>query len=84
MMFPSNPVRIVAAIKPMGFRKGHDGLAALVKNELRKEPFTKAVFVFCAKRADRLKLLYWDGTGLVMASSGWRKPPSPGLRSGMG
>lgn len=47
----------------MGFRKGHDGLAAFVKNELRKEPFTKAVFVFCAKRADRLKLLYWDGYG---------------------
>jgi len=42
-------------------------LAALVKNELRKEPFTGTVFVFRARRADRLKLLYWDGTGLVMA-----------------
>ena len=48
-------------------RKGHDGLAALVKNELRKDPFTGTVFVFRSKRADRLKLLYWDGTGLVMA-----------------
>ncbi len=47
------------------FRKGHNGLAALVKNELRKEPFTGTFFVFRAKRADRLKLLYWDGTGLV-------------------
>jgi transposase len=55
------------ATKPVDFRKGHDGLAALVKNELRKEPFTGTVFVFRAKRADRLKLLYWDGTGLVMA-----------------
>jgi transposase len=67
MMFPSNRVRIVVATKPVDFRKGHDGLAALVKNELRKEPFTGTVFVFRAKRADRLKLLYWDGTGLVMA-----------------
>ncbi len=55
------------ATKPVDFRKGHDGLAALVKNELRKEPFTGTVFVFRAKRAGRLKLLYWDGTGLVMA-----------------
>ena len=67
MIFPSNQVRIVIATKPVDFRKGHDGLAALVKNELRKEPFTGTVFVFRAKRADRLKLLYWDGTGLVMA-----------------
>ena len=62
MMFPSNRVRIVVATKPVDFRKGHDGLAALVK-----KPFTGTVFVFRAKRADRLKLLYWDGTGLVMA-----------------
>lgn len=66
MIFPSNRVRIVVATKPIDLRKGHDGLAALVKNELRKEPFTGTVFVFRAKRADRLKLLYRDGTGLVM------------------
>ena len=54
------------ATKPVDFRKGHDGLAALVKNELRKEPFTGTVFVFRARRPDRLKLLYWDGTGLVL------------------
>ena len=36
MMFPSNRVRIVIATKPVDFRKGHDGLAALVKNELAK------------------------------------------------
>ncbi len=67
MIFPSNRVRIMVATKPVDFRKGHDGLAALVKNELRRDPFTGTVFVFRAKRADRLKLLYWDGTGLVMA-----------------
>ncbi|WP_306118027.1 MULTISPECIES: IS66 family insertion sequence element accessory protein TnpB [unclassified Roseitalea] len=67
MIFPSHRVRIMVATSPVDFRKGHDGLAALVKNELRKAPFTGTVFVFRAKRADRLKLLYWDGTGLVMA-----------------
>jgi transposase len=67
MIFPSNRVKIMVATKPVDFRKGHDGLAALVKNELHKNPFTGMVFVFRSKRADRLKLLYWDGTGLVMA-----------------
>lgn len=67
MIFPSNRARIMIATKPVDFRKGHDGLAALVKNELREESLTGAVFVFRARRADRLKLLYWDGTGLVMA-----------------
>lgn len=67
MMFPSNRLRIMVATKPIDFRKGHDSLAALVKNELHKDPFTGTVFVFRARKADRLKLLFWDGTGLVMA-----------------
>ena len=52
--------------KPLDFRKGHGDLAALVQNELRKEPYTGTEFVFRSKRADRLKLFYWDGTGLMM------------------
>jgi len=67
MIFPSNRVRILVATHPVDFRKGHDGLASLVQSELRKDPFTGTVFVFRAKRADRLKLLYWDGSGLVLA-----------------
>ncbi|WP_150526435.1 IS66 family insertion sequence element accessory protein TnpB [Roseibium sediminis] len=67
MIFPSNRVRVFVATRPVDFRKGHDGLAALVQSVLRKDPFTGTVFVFRSKRADRLKLLYFDGTGLVMA-----------------
>ncbi|SNY90071.1 IS66 Orf2 like protein [Cohaesibacter sp. ES.047] len=67
MIFPSNRVKILVASKPVDFRKGHDGLAALVRNALNKEPFTGTVFVFRSRRADRLKLLYWDGTELVLA-----------------
>src|SRR6056297_3191585 len=37
MIFPSNRVRIMVGTRPVDFRKGHDGLAALVKNELRKD-----------------------------------------------
>lgn len=66
MIFPSNRVRIFVASKPVDFRKGHDGLAALVQSELKKDPFTGAVFVFRSKRADRIKILFWDGSGVVM------------------
>ncbi|MCV0428736.1 MAG: IS66 family insertion sequence element accessory protein TnpB [Roseibium sp.] len=55
------------ATKPVDFRKGHDGLAALVQSHLQNKPFDGAVYVFRAKRADRLKLIFWDGSGLVMA-----------------
>ncbi|MGW6780968.1 IS66 family insertion sequence element accessory protein TnpB [Brucella pseudogrignonensis] len=57
----------MVATKSIDFRKGHDGLAALVSSVLRENQFTGTAFVFRSRRADRLKLLYWDGTGLVMA-----------------
>ena len=67
MMLPSNRVRFLVSTQPVDFRKGHDGLAAIVSSVLRKDPFTGTVFVFRSRKADRLKLLFWDGTGLVMA-----------------
>lgn len=57
-------VKIVVAAAPVDFRKGLDGLAALVQEALRRNPFSGDVFVFRAKRADRVKILVWDGTGL--------------------
>ncbi|WP_231564830.1 IS66 family insertion sequence element accessory protein TnpB [Paracoccus halophilus] len=57
----------MVATRSVDFRKGHDGLASLVSSMLHKDSFTGMVFVFRSHRADRLKLLYWDGTGLVMA-----------------
>jgi transposase len=48
------------------FRRGHDGLAAAVQEMIGKDPFSGAVFVFRSKRADRLKILVWDRTGLVL------------------
>lgn len=67
MMFPSNRVRVLVSTQPVDFRKGHDGLAAIVSSVPRQDPFTGIVFVFRSRRADRLKLLFWDGSGLVMA-----------------
>ena len=59
-MLPAHKVRIMVATRPVDFRKGHDGLAALVQSVLKEDPFTGTVFVFRAKRADRLKILFWD------------------------
>ncbi|WP_165422262.1 IS66 family insertion sequence element accessory protein TnpB [Rhizobium ruizarguesonis] len=67
------------------FRKGHDGLAALVKDELHKDPFTGTVFVFRSRKADRLKLINWDGSGLVMAYKRLEEHTFtwPGIRDGL-
>jgi transposase len=67
VIFPSSRVRSMVATKPIDFGKSHDSLAAKVNNELRKDPFTGTIFVFRVNKADRLKLLYWYGTGLVLA-----------------
>jgi transposase len=55
---------IVVATRPLDFRNGLDGLAALVQQALRENPFAGDLFVVHAKRADRIKILAWDGTGL--------------------
>jgi transposase len=45
-----------------------DRLAAIAKEVLAEDPFSGTVLVFRAKRADRVKILLWDGTGLVLVS----------------
>ena len=42
------------------FRKSINGLTAIVEYELNADPFTGALFVFCNKAKDKLKILYWD------------------------
>jgi transposase len=59
-------MRILVATRPVDFRRGADGLAATVQSILQQDPFNGTVFVFRSKRADRIKLLIYDGTGLVL------------------
>ena len=65
MIVPSGAVRVMVATKPVDFRKGADGLAAPVRETMTAEPLSGAI-VFRAKRADRIKLIFWDGTGLCL------------------
>ena len=51
MIGPSGIVRVMVATKPVDFRKGMEGLAALVSEHMKVDPFSGAVYVFRAKRA---------------------------------
>jgi len=59
-------LRVLIATKPVDFRRGADGLAALVRETLGADPFSGTIYVFRSKRADRVKMVAWDGTGLVL------------------
>jgi transposase len=50
-------VRVLVATKPVDFRRGADSLAALVREQLRHDPFSGTIFIFRSKRADRLKIV---------------------------
>jgi transposase len=58
--------RVLLATKPVDFRKGAHSLAALAAADLGTDPFSGVVLVFRSKRADRVKILVWDGSGLVL------------------
>jgi transposase len=58
--------RVLVATCPVDFRKGAHGLAAIASEVLGEDPFSGAVLVFRSKRADRVKILVWDTSGLVL------------------
>ena len=56
--------RIYLAPGATDMRKGYEGLYELVRDRLQCEPLSGHVFLFCNGRRNRLKLIYWDGSGL--------------------
>jgi transposase len=61
-MIPSN-VKVFLASHPIAFRKGPDSLLSLVRDAV-SDPFNGTIYVFPAKRADRIKILWWDSSGV--------------------
>jgi len=55
--------------EPVDFRKAINGLSLIVEQAMSLSPFDPALFVFCNKRRDKLKVLYWDQTGFCL----WQK-----------
>ncbi len=51
---------------PVDFRKSINGLMVIAEHEMALSPFTGALFVFCNKARNKLKVLYWDKTGFAL------------------
>jgi transposase len=74
-------LRVLLATRPIDFRRGVHGLVAMVAQALDADPYCGDVFVFRSKRKDRLKMLVWDGTGMVLITKwleagGFTFPPA--------
>lgn len=59
-------VRIYLATEPVDLRRGHDGLYAIVRKQWSVDPFAGHLFVFVGRRANRIKILFWDRGGFVI------------------
>lgn len=54
-------------------RKGIDGLARLVQQQFELDPFTNTLFLFCGRRRDRIKGLYWEKMASSCCTSDWSR-----------
>lgn len=61
-------VEIFVATQPVDMRLGIERLGGLVRERMKREPRSRALFVFFAKHRQTVKLLWWDGTGSVLAT----------------
>lgn len=64
-------------------RKSIDGLAIMIKQNFGMNPFAPSLFLFCGKRRDRLKALFWEGDGFVLLykrleNGSFKWPRTPG------
>lgn len=70
MMRPSASMTAVyVCLEPIDFRKGINGLAALVETGLQLNPFAAALYVFINRGRDKIKILYWERNGFCL----WQK-----------
>lgn len=72
MIGPTGAVRVMVATKPVDFRKGADGRAALVREAMGSDPFSGAVYVFRAKRAGRVNRMTRRAFGGVQSFQPYR------------
>lgn len=88
MLTLSPRTRVFLASGVTDMRKSFDTLAAVVREQLQKNPLSGDLFVFANRRKNRIKVLYWDGSGLwVMAKRleegtfAWPNVAPPGSKS---
>jgi transposase len=66
MMPAGQSVRVYAATTPTDMRKSFNTLAELVRSQMGRDPLSGELFLFTNSRRTRAKVLFWDGTGLVI------------------
>jgi transposase len=69
MMLPPNPKRVFLAVGSTDMRKSINGLSVLVERAMEMNPFDGDLFVFCNRRKNMIKILYWDKNGFAL----WHK-----------
>jgi len=62
----SHGLPIYVALDPVDMRLGFERLGGLVRDKMATEPRSRALFVFVGKRGLTMKVLTWDGTGVVL------------------
>lgn len=65
LLLPAS-VRVYLCLEPTDMRKGFDSLAGIVRERFGDDPLSGHLFLFASKRADRLKILWWDRDGFVI------------------
>jgi transposase len=80
------PAGIYVVCGATDLRRGFDTLAAMASNELGRDPLSGEVFAFTNRRRDRVKLLFWDGSGYVLVTKrlergtfAWPDAPTPSV-----
>jgi|ERR1035438_118126 transposase len=72
-------VRVFVATERVDGRKGMDGLSVLVRSRFDEDPLSGTMFVFFSRRADRVRVIYWDRDGYVLLTKrlekGTYRPP---------
>lgn len=66
MLRPNNDVSVYLYRGVVDMRKSINGLSALVEQDMALSPFDPAVFVFCNRQRDKIKLLHWERNGFVL------------------
>ncbi len=64
MLGIGHATRIYLAIEATDMRKSFEGLSGLIREKLREDPLSGHLFLFCNKPRNRLKMVFWDGSGL--------------------
>jgi transposase len=62
----SQAEHIYVACGHTDLRRSIDGLAATIKQSFNLDPFSNSLFLFCGRRRDRIKALFWEGNGFVL------------------